>query len=168
MEGEPKRMESAEAMLQSSDVAVNPETGVAVVVIKPDAFARRDMIVRRLEGAGLYVVSKVDRNLPESFVLGAMYPDLGEGLKEQTVQHFSEGPSEVLLIRGGEDLVRKLVEVTGTHTNPAECTEDTVRNLFGEHFAREASDGASYYRNAVHRAKNSEEQRSDLEKFRNL
>ncbi len=164
-----ERKESAtDALLESSDIAVNPETGLAMVVIKPDAFRNRDAIIQRLEHSGLYVVSEKQGSLPEGFVLGAMYPDLSEGLKEQTVRHFNEGPADVLLVRGGADLVEILVALTGDHTNPARCDQDSIRYVFGDHVAREAGEGELYYRNAVHRGKDAQEQQEDLEKFRDL
>lgn len=51
-------------------------------------------------------------------------------------------------------------------TNPNKCDDSTIRYIFGEHFMRETSDGSQYSRNAVHRGKNEEELKEDLDKFK--
>lgn len=148
---------------------MNAETGLGMVIIKPDAFGRRGEIVRRLETSGLYVVSKIDRPLPERFVTEGLYQNLPQGIEEETVRHFNEGPAEVLLVRGGPNIVETLVSLTGDQTAPSQCSEDSIRYLFGEHFARKAGeDDGEYYRNAIHRPKNEEEKEDGLEKYRSI
>ena len=157
-----------EGVIDNSDIVVNKESGLAVVVIKPDAFKNRDQIIKRLEGSGLYVVKTVDKRLPDGFVIGSMYKDLSSGLQEETLKHFNTGPSEIVLLKGGDDLIKQITSVTGESTNPSECDEESIRYLFGEHFSRETESGDEYYRNAVHRAKDGEEQKGDLDKFEHL
>ncbi len=159
---------SIEKIIESSNIAIDEKTGMAVVVIKPEAFRYRDAIVQKIEHTGLSIVSRKHKQLPENFVLNAMYPNLSESLQQQTAQHFNEGESEILLIKGGNDLVEKLVTLAGEHTNPAVCDTNSIRYLFGEHFARETSDGGAYYRNAVHRPKDESEREHDLEEFKHL
>lgn len=161
--------EAIENLLHTSDIAVNAETGLAMVIIKPDAFQHREEIVRRLENSGLYIVNKIDRVLPERFVTEGLYHDLPPSIEAETVKHFNEGPAEVLLIRGGPDMVEALVSLTGKKTAPSQCSEKSIRNLFGEHFARKAGENDSeYYRNAIHRPKNNEEKKDGLEKYRSI
>lgn len=161
----PEKIEEAESLIEVSDVAVNPESGLMVVVIKPDAFLHRDKIIKKLKDAGLHVIKSAKRELGDGFVISRMYKDLPEDIKEETVKHFSVGPSEVILLKGGDDLLQKVVSLTGEKTNPRECDQESIRYLFGEHFGRETDDGKTYFRNAIHRAKNIEEQDDDLRKF---
>lgn len=153
-----------ESLIENSDIAIDPENGLAIVVIKPDAFRNRDRIHSILERQGLYIERTVERKLPIDFVLGQMYPDLPESIKDATGEHFASGESEIILVKGGPDLGEKIVKITGVDTDPAKCDKDTIRFLFGEHFPRPAGD-RQYFRNAAHRGKNPEERRDDLKKF---
>lgn len=155
-----------ENMIKLSDIVVDSGSGFAMVVIKPDAFSQKDQIIRKLENSGLYVVQTKTRNFPDRFVSEVMYKDMPEGIKNETIKHFNDGPAEIVLVKGGDDILQKLVEVTGEKTNPNECDTDSIRYVFGEHFGRETEDGKTYYRNAVHRAKDQGEQKDDLKKFR--
>lgn len=161
----PEKIEEAESLIETSDIAVNPESGLMVVVIKPDAFSHRDKIIEKLKDAGLHIVKSTKRELGDGFVVGRMYKDLPEDIKKETTEHFSAGPSEIILLKGGNDLLQTVISLTGEKTNPAECDEESIRYLFGEHSGKETDTGKTYFRNAIHRAKNSEEQADDLHKF---
>jgi nucleoside diphosphate kinase len=154
-----------EALINSSDIAINPESNLAVVVIKPDAFKNKDQIIKKLENSGLYVVKSVTKRLPDNFVIGEMYQDLPTDIEAETLKHFNLGPSEIVLLKGDENLVGSVVEVTGLNTDPNQCDEQSIRYLFGEHFGRDTEECKTYFRNAVHRAKDSKEQKADLDKF---
>ncbi len=158
----------SENFIEASDVVVSPETGLAMVVIKPDAFKKEGEIIKRLEGSGLYVVKKVAKRLPDKFVIGTMYKELPKTIEKETLRHFNAGPSEIVLVRGGDDVLKKVITVTGENTNPAQCDEQSIRYVFGEHVGRKTSDGRKYFRNAVHRSKDEKEQSEDLEKFKDL
>ncbi len=162
----PAKDEGVEKVIESSDVAVDTESGLALVVIKPDAFSKRDQIIKRLEGSGLYIVTKKQKRLPDDFVIGKMYKNLPKGIEEETLKHFNAGPSEIILVKGGPDILNKIIKVTGNNTNPNKCDDSSIRYIFGEHFMRETSDGSQYSRNAVHRGKNEEERKEDLDKFK--
>jgi nucleoside diphosphate kinase len=157
--------ESTENLVNSSDVAVNPENGLAIIVIKPDAFSKRDQIIKKLEDAGLYIVKTVSKKLPDDFVIGTMYTDLPKSIEEETLRHFNSGQSEIILLKGGKNILQKIISVTGEDTNPEKCDEESIRYIFGEHFGRDLDDRKTYYRNAVHRAKDPQEQKEDLDKF---
>lgn len=161
----PEKSKETESLIEVSDIAVNPESGLMVVVIKPDAFPHRDKIIKKFKDAGLHIIKSAKRELGDGFVLGIMYKDLPEDIKKETAKHFSAGPSEVILLKGGDDLIQKVISLTGEKTNPRECDEESIRYLFGEHLGRETDDGKTYFKNAIHRAKNPEEQRDDLRKF---
>lgn len=160
-------VEKVESVIGNSDILVSPESGLAVVVIKPDAFKKRDQIISRLESSGLYVVKTITKKLPEDFVIGTMYKNLPKGIEEETLKHFATGPSEIILLEGGSDLLKKIITLTGEKTNPDQCDKNTIRSLFGEHFGRETPDG-DYFRNAIHRGKDPKEQKNDLDKFKHL
>ncbi|MDQ5968860.1 MAG: hypothetical protein QG579_17 [Patescibacteria group bacterium] len=168
MEGPKFENQNSEVIIESSDIIFNPESGLAMVVIKPDAFKNKDQIIRRIENSGLYVVSTKTRKLSESFVANVMYKDLPTGIKGETIKHFNDGPSEIVLVRGGEDIIQNIISLTGEKTNPHECSRDSIRYIFGEHFGREVGDDKKYFRNAIHRAKDTNEQKDDLEKFRDI
>ena len=102
-----------EAFIDSSDIIVDPESGLAVVVVKPDAFVKRGQIVKRLESSGLYIVKEVEKKLPQDFVIGTMYKGLPEDIKVETAKHFSVGLSDLILLRGGPDILEKIVSITG-------------------------------------------------------
>lgn len=157
--------DKSEAIIEASEVIVNPETKLAVVVIKPDAFLKRDEIVKQIENSGLHVVKRVIKKLPLNFVLGTMYKDLPESISNETGEHFMNGPSEIILLKGGEDILSRIIDLTGENTDPQKCDKESIRYIFGEHFGRETEDGKIYRRNAIHRAKNEEERRQDLDKF---
>jgi nucleoside diphosphate kinase len=160
--------ENNEGIIESSDIVFNPESALAMVVIKPDAFQNKDAIIRRLENSGLYVVETKTRQLSENFVANVMYKDLPAGIREETIKHFNSGPAEIILLKGGENIVQDIVSLTGEKTDPRECSEDSIRYIFGEHFGRDVGDGKQYFRNAIHRAKDGAEQKGDLDKFRDI
>ncbi len=154
-------------LLDSSSVSVDPESGLAIVVIKPDAFKNRDQILRRLEREGLHIEKTVEKRLPDNFVIGSMYKDLPKGIEEETLRHFHSGPSEIILVNGGDDVLKKIVDATGLNTDPDKCDKGTIRYMFGEHFWRDTSDPDKLYiRNAAHRGKTKAEKEEDLKKFK--
>lgn len=157
-----------EQLIKTSDVAIDAKSGLAVVVIKPDAFANRDLIIKKLESSGLYIAKTVTKRLPDNFVIGEMYKGLTKGLEEETLRHFNESPSELILLEGGPDILQKIIATTGERTNPAEFDEKSIRYLFGDHLGHEIADGKYYFRNAIHRAKDKREKSEDLDKFENF
>ena len=162
-----------EALLDSSDIAVDPESGLAIAVIKPEAFRNRDQIIRRLEAEGLHIEKTVQRKLPAHFVVGKMYKDLPLGIEVETLKQFNSGMSEIILVKGGPDVSKKLVAATGLQTDPNKCEKGTIRYMFGKHYAIDAGDGKKFYPNAIHRGKPDEdgkpsERKEDLDKFRSF
>jgi len=159
--------EKVKKMIEASDISVDPESNLAVVMIKPNAFKNRGLIIQRLKDSGLYVVKTVAKQLPENFVIGAMLDNTPEkGLQEETLKHLESGPSEIILLKG-DDLLKKIILLTGENTDPNKCSKESIRYLFGEHEVTETKDG-SFHANAVHRPKTEEERTGDLEKFRQI
>lgn len=139
-----------------------------ICVIKPDAFPMRDVIVRRLKEMGLTVVTRKDQQLTEPFIDKNMIaPEWSEEVREATKRYFMEGPSEFLVVRGGDkgDVIEKLIAATGGETNPLLCERDTIRFIYGDVQPEKLPGGRRYYRNAVHRPKNEEEAEEDKKKF---
>ena len=161
----PKSPEETGSLFETSNIAVNIENNLMIVVIKPDAFKYRYEIIKKLKDSGLRVVKSVQKRLGDHFVLGEMYKDLPEDIKKETSRHFNEGHSEVILLKGDDNLLQKIGSLTGEKTNPSECSEGSIRKLFGEPFGRETDAGGIYFRNAIHRAKDTKEQKEDLNKF---
>jgi len=146
----------------------NLEKRLGVVVIKPEALQRKNQIVDFLRGHGLSVVSYREVKLPERFISEVMYPDLSSKFEEATMKHYEEGPSGILILQGGEDVLQKIISLTGENLKPNENKEGTLRHMFGEHFGRKVAGDAEYFRNAVHRPKTKEELKKFLEEVRHL
>jgi hypothetical protein len=97
-----------------------------------------------------------------------MYPDLSPELEEATMKHYNEGPSGILMLQGGEDILQKIISLTGENLKPTDNKNETLRHMFGEHFSRKIGDNVEYFRNAVHRPKTEEELKKILEEVRQL
>ena len=146
----------------------NLEKGLGVVVIKPEALQHKNQIIDFLRGHGLSMVSCREVKLPERFISEVMYPDLSPEFKEATMKHYNEGLSGILILQGGEDVLQKIVSLTGENLKPDDNKDGTLRNMFGEHFSRKIADGAEYFRNAVHRPKTEEELKKFLAEVKHL
>jgi len=143
-------------------------SNIAIVVIKPDAVENAKDIKMMLESSGIKVIKSKILKLRERFLVEEMYKDLPDSIREETLKHFNIDDAEVLLVRGGDDIVEKLGEITGKETNPDLSEKGTVRYKYGEHFHRDTDDGRKYFRNAIHRAKNEQERVEDLRKFKGV
>ncbi len=155
----------------TNQIEISPVVGdVAVCIIKPDAFNNREAIVRQLKNSGLYVVERKTKQLTDQFVEEALYDPKGlpKPIAEATQRHFASGPSEVLLVRGGNAVITKLVETVGLKTDPSLCSSETIRYLYGTHVPEELEGGLKYWRNAAHRPKDQTEAQRDLKNFREL
>lgn len=168
IENKDELMHNPEINRGNLDFAFSPETNLAVLVIKPDAYNKKDEILKKIRNAGIYIVKTVEKKLEDNFVLGSMYKNMPEGIEKETVRHFNSGPSVLILVRGGKDVLDKIIDITGENTDPKKCNEESIRYLFGEHFDRETDDDRKYFRNAIHRAKNDEERVEDLKKLEHL
>lgn len=166
---EATKAETVELSGSTFEVSATPENNIAICVIKPDAFIKKDDIVKRLEGSGLFVVKRKTLILPEDFVIKEMYgkDKLPGPLEEATKRHFLSGPSEILVVKG-DNVVSKLVDLVGLKTNPALCNLDTIRYIYGDHIPEELGGDLKFYRNAAHRPLNEQESKEDLKKFKNL
>jgi nucleoside diphosphate kinase len=137
-----------------------------IVVVKPDAYFHLQAIIDRFKDEGLEIVESVTKILPLDFVNRVMYRNMPAQIQFENAKHFSQGPSTVLMLEGDNGLIDKVVSIIGKNTKPGECDEDSLRYLFGEHDGHQMAEGGQYFRNAIHRGKNSDEVRDDLEKFK--
>jgi nucleoside diphosphate kinase len=122
-----------------------------------------------VEESGLYVVSRNTRELTENLVVGGMYNPEGipTPVLDATKRHLLSGPSEVILVKG-DAVINKLLTTVGVKTNPALCTPDSIRYIYGDHVPKELGQGLKYYRNAAHRPRDAAENKSNLETFREI
>ncbi|MFA6269811.1 MAG: nucleoside-diphosphate kinase [Candidatus Paceibacterota bacterium] len=146
---------------------INEPENLAVVVIKPDAVDRADEVVRRLEHEGFSIQKRVRKILPEKFV-DSRSENFPLDIQKETGKYLTTASSEIILLKGGDDIVEKLKFVTGENTNPGKSDKGSIRAIFGEHFPRKTDDGNDFFRNAIHRPANEEERKSDLEQFRDI
>jgi nucleoside diphosphate kinase len=162
-------IEAVKIIEKSIEISPTLNDNIALCVIKPDAFLNRDLIVKRLEDSGLYIVRRTTRDLSENFVVNEMYGSdkLPKPIAEATARHFLSGSSEIVLVKG-DNVVNKLMSLVGLKTNPALCEEDTIRYIYGDHIPEELGEGLKYFRNAAHRPTNTDEAVTDLKKFKDL
>ncbi len=136
-----------------------------IVVIKPDAYFKHEEIKNIFRENGIDIKREVVKMLPLEFVNGEMYTNIPQEVQFENAKHFSQGPSVVLELEGDEDLMEKVIKITGEKTSPSECDEGTIRELFGDKDGIDMINGKKYYRNAIHRGKNAEEVEDDKVKF---
>jgi len=167
-----------------SSIEKEPEVDSMIVVVKPDARQRLKEIISRFEKEGLRIEKQVTTMLDPTFVNGIMYqyphPESDEtiddikfvknrGAQFESVKHFMQGPSTILLLKGDKDIIDKVVKITGQERDPAKCSVDSIRYIFGEHEGYQmAGLDDMYFRNAIHRGKNTKEVEEDKEKFSKL
>lgn len=161
-------VDSLESLARSVEVSPVFDEDFAICVIKPDAFLRREDIIRRLENSGFSIVKRATRQIPERFLAEVMYRDCTPSEIEATGHAFAKGPCEILMIRGGADVVEKVSRLAGLKTNPKDCEPGSIRHEYGSHEAEMLKDGSEFYHNAIHRPKTKEEQANELREFRNL
>lgn len=155
--------------LEISEI-IDTENGIqeAICMIKPDAFDSRDFIVKKLEESGLYVVKRKATKLTEDFMDKNIITDkFPKSITEAQKKHYLSDNSEIILLKG-EDVVRKLLKVIGLNTDPGLCDEDTIRSRFGMHIPVLLDEDLKYFFNAIHRPKDEQERKSDLNKFKPL
>ena len=127
-------------------------------IIKPEGMQFRGVIRSRVVESGLVVRRSVVARLSE-FHVAALYPDLSPDLRRATANFVLSGDCEICEVVG-ENAVRRLLEVVGHATDPNECSPGTLRKEFGCKVP-ECVGSAIYFRNAIHRPKDSEEAQRD-------
>lgn len=148
---------------------INIEGGpknVMIVVIKPDAYFKADKIKEMIKNAGINIEKEVSTILPLDFVNKIMYKNIPDEVRFENAKHFSQAPSIILEVSGDANLLGDVLKLTGEKTNPNECDEGTIRNIFGDKLGFDMPGGKKYYRNAIHRGRDEIEVEDDKNKFK--
>ena len=104
--------------------------------------------------------------LTEDFVIGEMYPsNMPKPIIEATKRHMLSGPSEIVLVKGGDDVIETLLKAVGATFRPTQCDPDTIRFIYGSHIPEEIEEGYRYWKNAAHRSMTNMEAKEDINKF---
>lgn len=136
------------------------ELSCAIYIIKPEGMIHRRAIRRRLERAGLRIVSYRILLLDSSFVM-EFYSDCDSPDLRRAIQTYMTcGETEIGMV-DAEDVVALLGAVGGEHANPCECRQGTIRHLYGIKGGVTVGD-CIYYRNAFHRSDSIAEAQRDL------
>ncbi len=118
-----------------------------------------------IESGGL-TISEVKEVVVPRWALEIIYSDLPERYRNSVFKPFVNTPVETGLVVG-KDAVNTLLRIAGTEIDPVNCSPESIRFKFG---ARKPVmiDGVIYYKNVIHRSRNKEEARQDVEVFRVL
>ena len=140
----------------------------SVYIIKPEGMSRRETIRQMIAETGLVVVSYVIARLTLED-LELLYPHIHLHHREmwdETLRHLLGQECEVGLVEG-DDAVHRLLLICGRHTAPPQCSSKTIRGMFGDSLARHlgGTEGKTlwYYPNVIHRPRDEEEARKDLQ-----
>ena len=111
-------------------------------IIKPDAIAKgyAEEICKRLENAGLRIVSKKSLHLSESEAEGFYIEHKGKPFFPDLITFMTSGPIQVQILEG-ENAISKYREVMG-NTNPKEANPGTLRADFADSIDANAVHGS--------------------------
>ena len=131
-------------------------------IIKPEGIKNAEAIKNIiLENGMTIIMSKLAILTPD--IIKLIYTDTSNDLLKAHLMFMSKDISEVGIIEGA-NAINRLVQISGSHTNPNLCAAGTIRNLFGEKTCSKV--GVSlYYKNVIHRSLNKEEADRDVKLF---
>ncbi len=111
-------------------------------IIKPDAIAKgyAEEICKRLENAGLRIVSKKSLHLSEAEAEGFYIEHKGKPFFPDLITFMTSGPIQVQILEG-ENAISKYREVMG-NTNPQEANPGTLRADFADSIDANAVHGS--------------------------
>ena len=111
-------------------------------IIKPDAIAKgyAEEICKRLENAGLRIVSKKSLHLSEAEAEGFYIEHKGKPFFPDLITFMTSGPIQVQILEG-ENAISKYREVMG-NTNPKEANPRTLRADFADSIDANAVHGS--------------------------
>ena len=137
----------------------------SLYIIKPHGLIFREEVREMIESEDL-TISEVKRVVVPRWALEIIYSDLPERYRNSVFKPFVNTPVEIGLVVG-KDAVNTLLRITGTEIDPVNCSPESIRFKFG---ARKPImiDGVIYYKNIIHRPRNREEARHDVEVFHML
>ena len=111
-------------------------------IIKPDAIAKgyAEEICKRLENAGLRIVSKKSLHLSEAEAEGFYIEHKGKPFFPDLITFMTSGPIQVQILEG-ENAISKYREEMG-NTNPKEANPGTLRADFADSIDANAVHGS--------------------------
>jgi nucleoside diphosphate kinase len=136
----------------------------AVMVVKPEALNARNEIVERIKSIGIEIRDRRIRVLSRE-LLSQVYAKAPPSIFDEICKHMST-PVEVIFVRGGEQLIEQILNLTGRERSPVLCGHGTIRYEYGVHVPVKLPDGSIYFKNAIHRPRNDHEASRDLKLFR--
>lgn len=132
-------------------------------MIKPEAMPYRAEITAKIR-QNLDITEQKELILAD-WAISEIYDDLSEGLWLAT--RFALSRTVELGLVQGDNAIAKMYGIAGTRTAPKECENDSLRFLYG--IAEPIFvGGVKYYKNAIHRPRNSKEAIKDIGIFRRL
>lgn len=133
--------------------------------IKPHGLVFLEEVRAMIEGGGL-IISERKRLVMPHWALEIIYSDLPERYRGAVFQPFVGAFVEAGLVVG-ESAISNLLQIAGAEIDPVDCSPESIRFKFGE---REPFmiDGVRCYRNIIHRSRDREEAKKDVEVFRML
>ena len=140
-------------------------TEQSVYIVKPEAFAHRDEIRRRIAERGICVIAFAEVTLP-TWVGVELYPEAPAALLAATARFLCHSPVEMGAVRA-ENALRRLEDLVGHDVNPVRCTRGTLRFRFGERNP-DRTFGVAYFFNGIHCSRSANEVGRDLAIFARL
>lgn len=134
------------------------------LIIKPEALTYAEEIKEIIQQGDLTIVASRKLVLPHH-AINILYPELSSQLHEITLSIF-RNEVEIGLIKG-TDAIKNFFLLSGTETSPSLCAPHTIRFRFGKKTPRIVGN-YQYFENAIHRPKNLEEAKRDVEMIKNL
>ncbi len=136
----------------------------AVAFIEPEMLKYKEFAFRRLARIGRIVfrgdvILKVD--MLESLFLNN-FQSVPGNIWRALVEHLSERKSHVIVIQGDQSIVNSVLQKIGTHDDPAECDDSTLRyyldmRLKNKPTSKLLGDGSMYHPRRIQCAKTVEE-----------
>lgn len=134
-------------------------------IIKPEGLVHSKSIKSTIHKNGLRIIDSIKTVLtPDS--IKSIYFDTTGDMLEAHVHFMCRDTSEVGIIEG-QNAIDKLIEISGSETDPKLCTSGTIRNIFGEQVGYRFGK-ALYYKNAFHRSSNRAEAKNEVELFERI
>lgn len=134
-------------------------------MIKPHGLVFHDKVKKMIENGGLSIPETKKLIMPH-WALEIVYSDLPERYRNAVFKPYVNAYVETGLVVG-RDAINTLLQITGTELSPTDCAPESIRFKLGTPEPL-MIDGVRYYKNVIHRSRNSAEAKKDIEVFRML
>lgn len=129
-------------------------TEKTLVIIKPDAYEKRNEILNMIRKANLPIIqTRVIERLSEELLKEHYHHHVSKKFFPELLEFMQSGPVLVVAVLG-ENAIDKLRKLVGA-TDPAEAKEGTIRALYG----------TDKTRNAIHASDSLESAKAELKRF---